>query len=60
MPMTGSAEQFISAQIFTEGKEGHREGTLSYEHKEHHPGQVLALLLKPITCCQRLLCPRCR
>lgn len=49
--MMDNAEQFIPAQLFTEGKEGQREGRLSHQHKEHPPGEVLALLQKPIMCC---------
>lgn len=55
MPMMDNAEQFNPAQLFTVGKEGQREGRLSHQHKEHPPGQVLALLQKPIVCC--LGCP---
>lgn len=49
--MLSNAEQCIPAWLFSEGKEGQREGRLSHQHKEHPPGQVPALLQKPIRCC---------
>lgn len=43
----GNAEQFIPAQLFTEGKEGQREGRLSHQHKEHPLGRFLLSCRSP-------------